>query len=126
MARCIEPVILSAYMMTWPSTWRAARPIVWISAALRAQVAFLVGVEDRNQRDLWQVQALAQQVDADHHVVDAEAQVAQDVDPLERVDLGVQVVDLDAHLAQVVGQVLGHPLGQRGHQRPLAACDPLA
>ena len=30
-ARCIESVTLSAYMITWPSTLRAARPIVWIS-----------------------------------------------------------------------------------------------
>ena len=60
----------------------------------------------------------------DHHVVDAQPQVAQDLDPLERVDLGVQVLDLDAHLAQVVGQVLGHALGQRRHQRPLAARRP--
>ena len=31
MARCIESVTVSAYMITWPSTLRAARPIVWIS-----------------------------------------------------------------------------------------------
>ena len=31
MARRIESVTWSAYMTTWPSTLRAARPIVWIS-----------------------------------------------------------------------------------------------
>ena len=31
MARRIELVIASAYMITWPSTLRAARPMVWIS-----------------------------------------------------------------------------------------------
>ena len=60
---------------------------------LAAQEALLVGVEDRHQRDLGQVEALAQQVDADQHVVLAQAQVADDLDPLERVDLGVQVAD---------------------------------
>ena len=45
----------------------------------RAQEALLVGVEDRDERHLGQVDALAQQVDADEHVVDAEAQVAQDL-----------------------------------------------
>jgi hypothetical protein len=39
----------------------------------RAQESLLVGVEDRNERDLGQVDALAQQVDADHDVEDAEA-----------------------------------------------------
>ena len=43
----------------------------------------------------------------------AEAQVAQDFDPLDRVDLGVQVADADPHLEQVVGQVLRHLLRQR-------------
>jgi hypothetical protein len=43
--------------------------------ALGAQEAFLVGVEDRHQRDLGHVQALAQQVDADQHVELAQSQV---------------------------------------------------
>jgi hypothetical protein len=33
----------------------------------------------------------------------------------------VQVPDPDAHLQQVVGEVLGHLLGQRGDQHPLVA-----
>ena len=58
---------------------------------LRAEEALLVGVEDRDQRHLGQVEALPQQVDADEHVEVAEAQPAEDLDPLERVDLAVQV-----------------------------------
>src|SRR3546814_8765460 len=41
--------------------------------ALGAQEAFLVGVEDRDQRDLRNVEALAQQVDADQYVEDTES-----------------------------------------------------
>ena len=81
--------------------------------ARAAQEALLVGVEDRDERHLGQVEPLAQQVDADEHVELAEAQVAQDVDALERVDVGVQVADADAELAVVLGEVLGHALGQR-------------
>ena len=88
--------------------------------ALRAEEAFLVGVEDGDQRDLGQVEPFAQEVDADDDVVDAKPQVAQDLDPLQRVDLAVQVVGADAHLLQVVGKILGHALGQRRHQRALA------
>ena len=87
---------------------------------IRAQVALLVRVEDADERDLGQVEAFAQQVDADHHVDRARAQVAQDLDALHRVELGVQVADLDPVLAQVVGEVLGEALGQRRHQRALA------
>ena len=64
--------------------------------ALAAQEAFLVGVEDADERDLGDVEALAQEVDADEHVELAAPQIADDLDALERVDVGVQV----AHLAR--------------------------
>ena len=92
----------------------------------RAQEPLLVGVEDRDQRHLGQVDALAQEVDPDQDIEDAEAQVAQDRDPLERVDLAVEVLDLDPELLEVVGQVLGHLLGQGRDQRALAALDAAA
>ena len=67
-----------------------------------------------------QVEALAQQVHADEHVVLAEPELADDLDPLQRVDLRVEVAGLDARLEQVVGQVLGHLLRQRRHEHALA------
>ncbi len=62
---------------------------------LAAEEALLVGVQDRDQRDLGKIEALAQEVDADQDVVLPQPQVANDLDALERVDLGVQVADLD-------------------------------
>jgi hypothetical protein len=90
---------------------------------LPAQEALLVGVEDRHERDLGQVEALAQEVHADQDVVLAEPQVADDLDPLERVHLRMQVADLEAHLEQVVRQVLAHLLGERRDQGALVAVD---
>ena len=78
--------------------------------ALGAQEAFLVGVEDRHQRHLGNVEALAQQVDADQHVELAEPQVADDLDALDGVDVGVQVAHLDAVLVR----------GSRSGPRPSA------
>ena len=89
--------------------------------ALRAQEAFLVGIEDRDQRHLRHVEALAQQVDADEHVELAEPQVADDLDALDRVDVGVQVAHPHAVLVEILGEVLGHALGQRRDQHALAA-----
>nr|BFE89063.1 hypothetical protein GCM10020093_116640 [Planobispora longispora] len=86
---------------------------------LRPEEALLVGVEDGHQRHLGQVEALAEQVDADEHVELADAQLAQELDAAQRVDLAVQVAHPDAELQQVVGEVLGHLLGQRGDQDPL-------
>ena len=85
-----------------------------------AQEAFLVGVEDRHQRHLGNIQPLAQQVDTDQHVELAQAQVADDLDPLHRVDVRVQVAHLDVVFVEILGQVFRHPLGQGGDQHPLA------
>ena len=86
-----------------------------------AQKALFVRVEDGDQRDLRQVQALAQQVDANQHVDLAGAQVAQDLDAVQRGGVRVHVVDLDAGVEQVVGEVLGHALGERGDKHALMA-----
>ena len=86
---------------------------------LRAQKTFLVGIQNRHQRHLGNIQAFAQQVDAHQHVKGAQSQVAQDLDPLHGVDVAVQVAHLDTVVAQIIGQLLGHALGQRGDQHPL-------
>uniref|UniRef100_A0A0N5A6Y0 NAD-specific glutamate dehydrogenase n=1 Tax=Parastrongyloides trichosuri TaxID=131310 RepID=A0A0N5A6Y0_PARTI len=83
---------------------------------LGAQEALLVRVEDGDQAALGDVEALAQQVDADQAVERAQAQVAQDLDPLQGVDVGVHVADAHPLLVHVFGQVLGHLLGQGGDQ----------
>ena len=90
---------------------------------LRAEKALLVGVEHGDERDLGQVEPLAQKIDADEHIDLAGAQAAQDFHPLDRVDFGVDVAHLDAEIAQVIGEVLGGALGQRGDEHALAHAD---
>ena len=64
--------------------------------AVAAQEALLVGVEDRDERDLGQVEPFAQQVDADEHVELAEPEAADDLHPLDGVDVGVHVAHAHA------------------------------
>src|SRR5262245_25147787 len=52
---------------------------------LAAQEALLIGVEDGDQRAFRNVEALAQQIDADQRVEGAQPQVADDLDALDRV-----------------------------------------
>ena len=84
-----------------------------------AQEALLVGVEDGHQGHLGQVEALAQEVDADQDVELAGAQLAQQLDAAQGVDVAVQIADLDAQFQEVVGEVLGHLLGEGGDQDAL-------
>src|SRR5215217_9133791 len=55
--------------------------------ALRPEVPLLVGIEDGDERDLRQIESLAQEVDSDDDVIDPEPEIAQDFDPLKRLDL---------------------------------------
>ncbi len=82
-----------------------------------AQEAFLVGVENGDEAALGNVEAFAQQVDADQHVERAQAQVADDLDALHRVDVGVHVAHAHALFVHVFGKVLGHALGEHGDER---------
>ena len=87
------------------------------------QEAFFVGIENGDQRDLGQVEAFAQQVDADQHVVLAAAQVAQDAYAVQRGDFGVQVAAAHADLGIILRQVFRHALGERGDQHALIVVD---
>ena len=88
-------------------------------AALRAQKAFLVRVQNRHQRHLGNIQPLAQQVDTHQHIERAQPQVADDFHPLHGVHITVQVTHLHAVVGEVIGELLGHALGQCGDQHAL-------
>ena len=91
--------------------------------ALRTQKAFFVRIQNRHKRHFWNVQALTQQVDTHQHIKSAQAQVAQNFYSLDRVHVAVQITHFDAVVAQVVGQLLGHALGQGGDQHALVLFD---
>ena len=93
---------------------------------LTAQETLLVGIQDRHEGHLGQVQALPQQVDADQHVEVPEAQVAQDLDARQGVHLAVHVAHPHPHLQQVLGEILGHLLRERRDQHPRPGGNPLA
>src|SRR5487761_760133 len=107
MAFFIERVMTSAYMMTLPSRWRAARPMTWISDPSERRKPSLSAARIATS------ETSAQQVDAHNYVIDTQAQVAQNFDALDGIDLRVQIVDFDAQLLHVIGQVFAHLLGQR-------------
>ena len=87
---------------------------------LRPQKALLVGVEDRDKAAFGDIEAFAQKVDPDQNVESPKPQIAQDLDPLDRVDIGVHIAHADALFVHIFGQVFGHPLGERRDEDALA------
>ena len=122
MARSIEPVIVVGVEDDLAVDVARGAADRLDQRRLGAQEAFLVGVEDGDQRAFGNVEPLAQQVDADQHVEGAEAQVADDLDALDRVDVGMHVAHAHAVLVQIFGQVLRHALGEHGDERAVALC----
>ncbi len=106
-----------------PFTLRAARPIVWISERVERRKPSLSASRIATSDDLRDVEPLAQQVDADQHVEVALAQLADDLDALDGLDVAVQVAHAHAELGVVVGQLLGHALGERRDEHALARRD---
>ena len=90
-----------------------------------AKEAFLIRIKDCDERHLWEVDSLAQQVDPHDHVKDAETEVAQDLDPLECVNFAVEIADADPRLLQVRGELLCHPLRQGCDDHTLTTLDAL-
>ncbi len=88
-----------------------------------AQEAFLVGVQDADERDFRQVETFAQQVDAHEDVHLARSQLAQDFHALDGVDVRVDVFDFEADVAQVVRQVFRRALGEGGDEHALVRGD---
>ena len=88
---------------------------------LAAEKAFLVGIEDADERDFRQIEAFAEEIDADENVELGRAQPAQDLHPLDGVDVAVQVAHFQADIAQVIGQIFGGAFCQGGDEDALLA-----
>ena len=92
--------------------------------ALRAQEPLLVRIKDRHQGDLRHIQSLPQQVDADQYIKYPQAQVTDDLHPLNGIDIGVEITHPDTVVIEVIGKILSHPFGQGGDQHPLLLLHP--
>ncbi len=119
-ATFIDRVIVSAYMMTCAVDVSCCASDRLNERSLRPEESFLVGIENRDQRNFGKVETLPQEVDADDDVVNAKAKIAQNLDPLERIDFAVEVMRSNAHLLEVVGEIFRHSLGERCDQHAFA------
>ena len=109
-----------------PFALRAARPTVWISEPSERRKPSLSASRIATRDTSGRSSPSRKQVDADQHVELAQPQVTNDLHAFDRIDVRVQVAHADTVLAQIVRQVLRHPLGERRDQHPLVALDALA
>src|SRR2546422_6738078 len=91
-----------------------------------AQVAFFIRVKDGDEGNLRKIETFTQEIDAHQHVELAFAQRAEDFDALNRVNFAVEILDANADLTQIIGELLSGALGERGHQHALFGVGALA
>ena len=92
----------------------------------RAEEALLVSVQDRHKRHCRNIQSLTQKVHSDQNIEESVLEVLDDLHALPGVHIGVDVAHPDVDLVQIVGQLLGHPLGQGRDEYPLVLLGSLA
>ncbi len=93
---------------------------------LRPKEPLLIGIEDRDETHLRDVEPLAQEVDPHEHIDVTETKGAHELMAFERVGLVVHVRDIASCLVDEFAQILGHPLGQCGNEDPFVSFDPFA
>src|SRR5438552_10586733 len=84
-----------------------------------AEIAFLVGVENGDEGDFGKVETFPKKVDADEDVEFAATEVAQNLDAIERFDLGMQVAAANADFGEVFTEIFGPAVGERGDENAL-------
>ena len=68
-------------------------------------------------------ESFSQEVDPDQHIELSQPERTQNLDALERVDLRMEVPDANVEFQEIVGEILGHLLRERGDEGALPALD---
>ena len=87
--------------------------------AMVAQKSLIVSIEDGYEGHFRKVQSFAQEVNANEHVVGAGAEIVDDIDTIESVNIGMDVIGLDTHAVKEGGHFLCLALGGGDDQRTL-------
>ena len=83
---------------------------------LGPQEPLLVGIQNRHQRAFGNIQPFAQQINPYQHIIHAKPQIADNLDPLQRIHIRMQVAHLHALLGEIFGQILRHAFCKCRHQ----------
>ena len=109
----MESVILSAYIITWPCVFLAARPMVWMSDVSERRKPLLVRVKYGHKGDLRNIQALAQKVDS-HKDIKTFIRRSRTISVRSSVSISEwRYFAWIPQILHVIGQIFRHPLRQR-------------
>ena len=84
------------------------------------QETLLVGIQDSDQTHLRQIQTLTQQIDTYQHIIHALAQIRKNLNPFNRIDIGMNIRTTDTRPAKIGIQFFCHTLRQSSDQYSVA------
>ena len=82
---------------------------------MTTEETFFVSIEDSNQRNLWQVQSLTQEIDTHKDIINTRTEVVDNLNTVQTGNITVDISRTDIVVQQVFGQLLCHSLGQCRH-----------
>src|SRR5262249_25994902 len=88
---------------------------------LASQEAFFVSVKYTNQAYFRKIQPFAQKIDPNQDVEFSSSKGSQYFNPLDRVDLTMQIADFETDVSQVIRQIFSRSLRQGRNQNALPA-----
>ena len=88
-----------------------------------AQEALLVGIKNYDERNLRNIQSLAQQVYAYEHIKLTEAQIADNFHSFYRINIVVHIAHFYAEVFEIIRQIFRHLLCERSQKNALFALD---
>lgn len=80
----------------------------------------LIGIDDSDVGYFRQIQSFPEEIDSYDDFDLAQSQILEDLEPIERIDLAVEVGDLHSIGSEILGKLLARFLGQRGYESPLS------
>ena len=86
---------------------------------MASEEAFLVGIQNGNERHFRKVKSLTQKVYADEHVVNAGSQVVHYLYAVKSGNVAMDIVGAYVVREQILRQLLSHTLRQRGDKHTL-------
>ena len=83
---------------------------------LRTKESFLVCIENRNKCDLRNIQPFSQKVDSHKNIEHIHTHIADDLCPLQGIDIRMKVFHPDSKFSHIIRKILCHTLRQRCDQ----------
>ena len=93
---------------------------------IRSQKSLFIRIKDGNQRYFGKIETFPQEVNTDKDIKLCQAEITQDIHPLQCIYFGMQITNLYIHIPEIISQIFRHSFCQCSNQCPFLPIHPLS